>query len=122
MQDVFITKIHIGKVRHLENVDIALSETERKHLILTGKNGSGKTSLLDTLFDAVQYKQGLLEVQKKPEKVVQYPPPNIPVKSFGQIGISFSDEIKFSNDVLFAYRKIERGKLTIPDSGAPNKS
>lgn len=40
MQDVFITKIHIEKVRHLENADIMLSDTERKHLILTGKNGS----------------------------------------------------------------------------------
>jgi predicted ATP-dependent endonuclease of OLD family len=49
MQDVFITKIHVEKVRHLENVEILLSETERKHLILTGKNGSGKTSLLEAM-------------------------------------------------------------------------
>ncbi len=49
MEDIFISKIHINKVRHLENVDILLSETERKHLILTGKNGSGKTSLLQTI-------------------------------------------------------------------------
>lgn len=45
-QNVFITAIHVDKVRHIENFDIALSETERKHLIITGKNGSGKTSLL----------------------------------------------------------------------------
>lgn len=49
MENIFISKIHINKVRHLENVDILLSETERKHLILTGKNGSGKTSLLESL-------------------------------------------------------------------------
>jgi len=49
MDDIFVTKIHINKVRHLENVDILLSETEKKHLILTGKNGSGKTSLLDAI-------------------------------------------------------------------------
>jgi predicted ATP-dependent endonuclease of OLD family len=36
-------------VRHLENLDIELSETERKHLIITGKNGSGKTSLLEVM-------------------------------------------------------------------------
>ncbi len=29
--DVFITKIHIDKVRHLENIDIELSNAERKH-------------------------------------------------------------------------------------------
>ncbi len=46
MEDIFIKSIHINKVRHLENVNIPISETERKHLILTGKNGSGKTSIL----------------------------------------------------------------------------
>jgi predicted ATP-dependent endonuclease of OLD family len=51
MADLFITDIHINKVRHLENVDIPLSQTERKHLILTGINGSGKTSLLEAMRD-----------------------------------------------------------------------
>lgn len=46
MEDIFIKSIHISKVRHLQNVEIPISETERKHLILTGKNGSGKTSVL----------------------------------------------------------------------------
>lgn len=46
MEDIFIKSIHINKIRHLENIDIPISETERKHLILTGKNGSGKTSVL----------------------------------------------------------------------------
>lgn len=50
MEDIFITKIDIEKSRNLENVSIPLSETERKHLILTGRNGSGKTSLLNLLF------------------------------------------------------------------------
>ncbi len=49
MEDIFISKIHINKVRHLENVDIELSDTERKHLILTGRNGSGKTSVLQSI-------------------------------------------------------------------------
>lgn len=46
MEDVFVSHIKINKVRHLENLEIPLSGEERKHLILTGKNGSGKTSLL----------------------------------------------------------------------------
>lgn len=45
--EYFITEIDIKKVRHLENLTIKLSDTERKHLILTGKNGSGKTSVLE---------------------------------------------------------------------------
>ena len=46
MEETFITSIKINKVRHLEGLEIRLSDTERKHLILTGKNGSGKTSVL----------------------------------------------------------------------------
>jgi predicted ATP-binding protein involved in virulence len=44
--EVFITSIEVKKVRNIENFTIPLNETERKHLIITGKNGSGKTSLL----------------------------------------------------------------------------
>lgn len=47
----FISKIQIKKLRHLENIDIILSSDERRHLLLTGKNGSGKTSLLETVAD-----------------------------------------------------------------------
>jgi predicted ATP-dependent endonuclease of OLD family len=45
----FITKIFIQKSRNIENFEIPLSETTRQHLILTGKNGSGKTSLLQEI-------------------------------------------------------------------------
>ena len=46
--DHFITNIYIENVRHLKNIDINLGEN-RTHLILTGKNGSGKTSLLEAI-------------------------------------------------------------------------
>ena len=49
MNDIFISNIHINEVRHLKNMDISLSDDKRQHLILTGKNGSGKTSLLEQL-------------------------------------------------------------------------
>jgi predicted ATP-binding protein involved in virulence len=49
MKNIFITKINVHKVRFLENMEIPLSDTDPKHLILTGKNGSGKTSLLEAL-------------------------------------------------------------------------
>jgi hypothetical protein len=38
----------------LENFEIKLSETERKHLIITGRNGSGKTSVLEVMRDYLQ--------------------------------------------------------------------
>lgn len=50
----FISKIQIKKLRHLENIDIILSDNQRKHLLLTGRNGSGKTSLLETLTDCLR--------------------------------------------------------------------
>ena len=49
MNQHFITSIHINKIRHLQNITIPLSETTCKHLILTGKNGSGKTSVIEAL-------------------------------------------------------------------------
>ncbi|MEY4933800.1 MAG: hypothetical protein RIS64_159 [Bacteroidota bacterium] len=43
MKNTFVTNIQIKNIRHLNNLSIPLSTTERKHLILTGRNGSGKT-------------------------------------------------------------------------------
>ncbi|HFJ9279681.1 AAA family ATPase [Bacillus cereus] len=44
----------MNKVRHLKNVSIPLSKETRKHLILTGKNGSGKTSLLEGILQYLE--------------------------------------------------------------------
>ena len=49
MSKTFITDLHIEKVRHIENFAIPLSKSEMKHLIITGKNGSGKTSVLNSI-------------------------------------------------------------------------
>ena len=50
MNHLYITNIHIDKVRHLQDIDIPVGSVEnRKHLILTGRNGSGKTSLLEAV-------------------------------------------------------------------------
>ena len=42
----FIKEVRINEVRHLKNITIKLNPEKRQHLILTGKNGSGKTSVL----------------------------------------------------------------------------
>lgn len=49
MEQIFIKDIKINKVRHLEEMCIPLREDQCRHLILTGKNGSGKTSVLDAM-------------------------------------------------------------------------
>ena len=55
MEPIFLTAVLINKVRHLKNIRIPLSSDERKHLIFTGKNGSGKTSVLDALAEHLKY-------------------------------------------------------------------
>ena len=54
MEQTFLTELRIEKVRHLHDITIPLSKTERKHLILTGKNGCGKTSVLNELSEYIQ--------------------------------------------------------------------
>ena len=46
MQEYFISEIDIKKLYHLSDIKIKLDPMKRQHLLLTGKNGSGKTSLL----------------------------------------------------------------------------
>lgn len=45
----FIREIKINKLRHLSGISILLNSDQRQHLMITGKNGSGKTSLLIAL-------------------------------------------------------------------------
>ena len=65
MEEVFIEKITIQQVRHLQNLDIMLSSDERKHLILTGKNGSGKTSVLNEIRDYLSDVNALKDISNQ---------------------------------------------------------
>ena len=51
MEQIYIKEIHICKVRHLKELNIIVSSKgeAKRHLILTGKNGSGKTSLIQAI-------------------------------------------------------------------------
>ena len=50
----YIKNIHINKVRHLSNINIPLEKEDYPHLMITGKNGSGKTSLLNAIANHVE--------------------------------------------------------------------
>ena len=45
----YITEIKIEELRHLSNLTIELKKDKRTNLLLTGKNGSGKTTVLQAL-------------------------------------------------------------------------
>lgn len=47
----FIKNIKINKLFHLNNFDISIDDKEYPNLIMTGKNGSGKTILLNAISD-----------------------------------------------------------------------
>lgn len=55
MRQTYLTQINIKSVRHLKNICIPLSSEKRKHLLITGKNGSGKTSVLEALKKHLQF-------------------------------------------------------------------
>lgn len=45
----YITEIKIEELRHLSNITIELKKNKRTNLLLTGKNGSGKTTVLQAV-------------------------------------------------------------------------
>ena len=67
MYDIQITRLHVEKVRNLKDIEITVSKPtgQRRHLIITGRNGSGKTSLLEAISKYLDWlaTQGDLEQQ-----------------------------------------------------------
>ncbi len=53
-EQYFLTDIFILKCRHLRRIHIEIGKDIRRHLILTGKNGSGKSSVLEEIRDKLQ--------------------------------------------------------------------
>lgn len=49
LMNYFIKNIHINRLLHLKNFDIRIEDKSTPHLIITGKNGSGKTILLNAI-------------------------------------------------------------------------
>jgi len=43
----FLTKIDIQKLRHIKDLKIEIDKEQQKHLLITGTNGSGKSTILD---------------------------------------------------------------------------
>ena len=98
MNQHFITQIHIDKVRHLQNITIPLSETTCKHLILTGKNGSGKTSVMEAL-------KAYLSIYTSNRRALR-------AKQYVTARFNDEDSMRakvYTGDYIFAYYEAERG-------------
>ena len=115
MDNIFITKLHIEKVRHLENMEIMLSDTERKHLILTGKNGSGKTSLLIALTSNIA--RGQMTISMIASKYIS---DHHFFEKALDVSISYSKNITEDyngiKDLVFVYIPARRNEFTLPQS------
>lgn len=70
MEQTFLTAVNIVKVRHLRNITIPLDKNKRKNLILTGKNGSGKTSVLEALVEHFRYVIGNFNTQERIQELI----------------------------------------------------
>jgi predicted ATP-binding protein involved in virulence len=73
MFEYYIKKIHIGQVRHLKDVDIPICEDKCRHLILTGRNGSGKTSLLEAMREYFELLYKICDKSNKINSVYKIP-------------------------------------------------
>ena len=74
MNEYFIKNINIKNVRNIENLEILLSDEKRKHLIITGKNGSGKTSTLlaiNNLLNKLLSNQ-FTQIEQMKKNILQY--------------------------------------------------
>jgi predicted ATP-binding protein involved in virulence len=113
MEQIFLQNLKINNVRHLHDINIPLSETERKHLILTGKNGSGKTSVLEILKTyclALENNQIHIEAWENAIEVNQNAVDSLPLILDSQQAImkqSWLDTIKSYQNAIRSYSYIE---------------
>lgn len=109
MEQTFFTGIHIEKVRHLKNITIPLDKEKRKNVILTGKNGSGKTSVLEAMVNdlenAVFSREDSLENVKYCGDVTQRKNAGISFTSTSDTALKEKYE---QGKFIFAYYKAER--------------
>ena len=125
MDELYITRLQIEKVRHLKNITIPIGKDEKKQLIITGKNGSGKTSLLDALAAFLEkeitgeFLDGVEKLEEVWKKVTaDSPAPYLPGQSeeSGQEKIDAelnhtfpeSRKIFYSGKCVLAYYKADR--------------
>lgn len=105
----YITEIRISQLRHLKDIIIPLNPEKRQNLIITGKNGSGKTSLL---FALCKYLKSINDGQLM--KLINYDMPQLleAEKKLGRSQLSETDKFDAVinyNEKLKWVRKYKEG-------------
>lgn len=95
----YIKEIYIDKLRHLSNIGIFLNSNQRQHLMITGKNGSGKTSLLIALQKYLQ----VINDKSLDDLIEQYIPKSVLIQKTLYETISDTEKFKIKNDSYNAY-------------------
>ncbi|MBQ3619218.1 MAG: ATP-binding protein [Bacteroidales bacterium] len=83
----FITNIRVNNLLHLNNFDIPIADEKRPHLIITGKNGSGKTILVNAIAEFL-------------DKIK---------------GDSYLEFLKYDNEIKFWQQRKNRTDLNVTD-------
>ena len=134
----FIKGIHINNLFHLKNVDIPITDDSHYNLIITGKNGSGKTVLLNAIKDFINRTKDdkLLSFTNIEKNIKYYEKQNREASNeknrlaasynldsyqkkfdelFGRINISF-------NDLSYIYNQYQKGEFILAFYGATRNS
>lgn len=134
----FIQGIHINRLFHLNSVDIPITDDSHYNLIITGKNGSGKTVLLNAIKDFINRTKGdvFLNFTNLEESIKSYEKNlskatdektrfsvSVQLDSlkkqydelFGRINISF-------NDLAYIYNQYQKGEFILAFYGATRNS
>lgn len=118
----YISEIKINKLFHLQNLSIKIADENCPHIILTGKNGSGKTVLLNAIVEFLDTIKGQPDLyflrypqwlESKKESLKKYPKGSDPYVQaegelarlqkkydalYGKVDLSFADGYGFIND------------------------
>jgi predicted ATPase len=111
MEDVFVTNIHVSADDdNSTDFDIPLSLSERKHLVVTGFNGCGKTRFLESLRDKMVSMQqvGVLKSGNNSQLV------NDSSKNSIYLSLSYSNDISNLQNIQVFFFPASRSKALKP--------
>lgn len=110
----YITNIHVNKLFHLSDFDIPVADDNAPHLILTGKNGSGKTITLNAIAD-------LLDKIKEDADLIYRDYPKW-MRTLNDVNIEFSNGYSFireyqeGNFIIVFYKAARKSEILEPIS------